>query len=103
MAKYEAQTPRLFLQRLTLADHLEDFQEMWSDPLALVWSTQGPKTTIEEARAWMLKQLPVSEGGEEDGIDKFVFPSSLPPFLPSSLPPFLPSSLSSINKKRKEN
>lgn len=39
---YEAETPRLYLERLSIDKHFEDFWEMWTDPRSMVWSSVSP-------------------------------------------------------------
>ncbi|TAQ88128.1 hypothetical protein B7494_g3513 [Chlorociboria aeruginascens] len=58
---YVAETPRIWLEPLTVEKHLVDYHEMWNNPEALVWSTQAPKVNLEESRAWMLTTLPSPE------------------------------------------
>lgn len=55
---YEAESPRLYLQRLTVEEHLDDFHELWNDPRGLVWSSHPAQKTVEETRPFMLKNLP---------------------------------------------
>jgi hypothetical protein len=38
MGTYAFETPRLWLEKLTVEDHLEDFHELWNNADALVWS-----------------------------------------------------------------
>jgi hypothetical protein len=35
---YDAEIPRLFLQRLSEPEHLQDFWEIWRDTRVLTWS-----------------------------------------------------------------
>jgi hypothetical protein len=37
MAAYAYVTSRLWLQKLTPEDHLDDYYEMWSKPEGLIW------------------------------------------------------------------
>ena len=90
---YAAETPRLYLERLS-EKHLLDFHELWNNDEAVLWSyvfsflpksshlaikrltdqrSKPKKNTIEESREWLLKYiLNVNEEGETDpGIDKF--------------------------------
>ncbi|KAM3075424.1 hypothetical protein ACMFMF_006097 [Clarireedia jacksonii] len=63
--------PRIYLTRMTVEDHFDDFWEIWKDERALGWSTHAPKVIREDAVALMTKLLPAEQGGEEGGIDKF--------------------------------
>ncbi|MCJ1341457.1 hypothetical protein MMC09_006753 [Bachmanniomyces sp. S44760] len=53
---YSAVTPRLILQELDPlnSNHLKAYHGIWSNPDNLLWSTQAPKTNLEDARAWMI-------------------------------------------------
>ena len=35
---YVASTDRILLRTLSVAEHLEDYHRIWSDPRALIWS-----------------------------------------------------------------
>ncbi|KAH8652760.1 GNAT domain-containing protein [Tricladium varicosporioides] len=65
---YSIETPRLWLQPMTIEDHFEDWWELWKDPRSLTWSTKGVPENREEALANMAKSLP---GGESLDTDKF--------------------------------
>ncbi len=38
MSSHEAETERLFLERLSLEKHLKDFHELWNNDMAVLWS-----------------------------------------------------------------
>ncbi|PQE07217.1 fasciclin domain family protein [Rutstroemia sp. NJR-2017a BVV2] len=61
----------IYLARLTVEEHFDDFWEIWRDERALLWSTQAPKLTREDALELMMYVLPAGQGGKEEGIDKF--------------------------------
>jgi len=35
---YQTETPRLWLEKLSIGEHLEDFWEIWRNPEAVIWS-----------------------------------------------------------------
>lgn len=45
---YEAETPRLYLERLSEDKHLEDFHEQWNTDEGVIWSyvTATPRTPL---------------------------------------------------------
>lgn len=51
--KGEVQTERLYLERLNVDRHLEDFHELWTSDEAVRWSIGPKKETLEESRPWM--------------------------------------------------
>ncbi|KAG9232051.1 acyl-CoA N-acyltransferase [Amylocarpus encephaloides] len=65
---YPIETPRLWLQPMTVEEHLDDFWELWTDPKALMWTSQGIQESKEAALELMLKVLP---NEENPNIDKF--------------------------------
>jgi hypothetical protein len=44
---YEAVSPRLYLQRLSIEEHLEDFWEQWQDPRLVKWLSVSPRPHSE--------------------------------------------------------
>lgn len=61
MPLYSADSPRLWLQPLNLADHLQDYFEIMSSPDSMLWSRSAPHTSLEETRRLMLDSLPTPE------------------------------------------
>jgi RimJ/RimL family protein N-acetyltransferase len=87
MSGYAAETDRLFLERLSLEKHLDDFHELWNNDQAVLWSyvlfnllnlrpaltlkhsSKPAKKTLEESKDWMVNFiLPTKETPD---IDKF--------------------------------
>ncbi|KAG0651483.1 hypothetical protein D0Z07_1559 [Hyphodiscus hymeniophilus] len=64
MTDYAHETPRLWLQKMTVEDHLQGFHQLWNKEEA----TQSVKETVEDAKAWMLTTLPTPE---DPDIDKY--------------------------------
>ncbi|KAN0119409.1 acyl-CoA N-acyltransferase [Hyaloscypha variabilis] len=65
---YAAETPRLYLETLSLA-HLSDFHEQWDNDAGVLWSSKPKKNSIQESREWLVKYiLPTEENWD---IDKY--------------------------------
>jgi RimJ/RimL family protein N-acetyltransferase len=62
------QAKRLYLERLSVSKHLEDFHELWTTDEAVIWSTEPKKTSLEESRVLMGSILPNDINPD---IDKF--------------------------------
>jgi hypothetical protein len=65
---YAAETPRLYLETLSLA-HLSDFHEQWDNDAGVLWSSKPKKNSIQESREWLVEYiLPTEENWD---IDKY--------------------------------
>jgi len=69
MSTYAAETPRLYLERLSLSKHLDDFHELWNNDEAVLWSSKPAKKTIEESKEWMVQYILPTASTQD--IDKF--------------------------------
>ena len=66
MPSYPAETPRLYLETLTLA-HLSDFHELWDNDAGVLWSSKPKKNTVEESKDWLVNYiLPTEENWDID-------------------------------------
>ncbi|KAF7933845.1 uncharacterized protein EAE98_003554 [Botrytis deweyae] len=59
MAQYAAQSERLWLEPLTVEEHLDGYHKMISDPRAASWTK--PSESIEESKAYMIERTPNPE------------------------------------------
>ncbi|KAE9380022.1 acyl-CoA N-acyltransferase [Stipitochalara longipes BDJ] len=65
---YAAETPRLYLETLSLK-HLEDFHEQWNNDEGVLWSSKPKKNSLEESRDWLANYiLPTEENWD---IEKY--------------------------------
>jgi len=65
---YAAETPRLYLETLSLA-RLSDFHELWNNDASVIWSSKPKKNTVEESKDWLVTFiLPTVENWD---IDKY--------------------------------
>ncbi|KAK0110704.1 hypothetical protein ONS96_002303 [Cadophora gregata f. sp. sojae] len=53
---YDAETPRLWLERVS-EQHLHDFHLLWSSKESMIWSKHFPMETTEQSRTFMQKSL----------------------------------------------
>lgn len=55
--QYAAQTPRLYLEPLSVDKHLEGYHSIYSNPSQLVWSSAKPTASIADSRAAFLDRM----------------------------------------------
>ncbi|CAG8955423.1 hypothetical protein HYFRA_00010288 [Hymenoscyphus fraxineus] len=65
---YTAQTPRLWLEPLTVESHFQEFFTLWQNPKNLTYINVAPHTNLDSARQFMQTILPNSINPD---IDKF--------------------------------
>ncbi|KAG4442045.1 hypothetical protein IFR05_002439 [Cadophora sp. M221] len=61
MAVYAAESSRLYLQTLSIDDHLESYHRLASNDASMMWSMRKPDISIAESLQTMRKHLPTPE------------------------------------------
>jgi hypothetical protein len=64
---YEAVSPRLYLQRLSIEEHLEDFWEQWQDPRLVKWLSVSPRPRSESIHILQCAHEEIAHTNREPG------------------------------------